>query len=282
MNGLNLIQQQYSSMSPAEKRIADCILKDPALVTKSTLVFLAKEAGVSPGSITNFAASLGFSGFSQLKINLAQNLPAEGEVRAGAGSGQNRVLRSMIESARSSFEATLETVSEGDFSEAAGILAGAGRIIVIGFAYSAPVAEDLAFRLMALGLPAQAMTDSLAADLACSSLGERGVLLAVSHSGRTKEVLRCAQTAKQAGARILSLTSYAKSPLAELSDIHFVAVSNEALNYQVSMTARLTHLLLGDYLLELTAERIGAGAVERVDSILDVLEQNREAIRGGD
>ncbi|MDO4548489.1 MAG: transcriptional regulator, partial [Clostridia bacterium] len=74
MNALSLIQKNYSSMSPVEKRIADCILADPEAAINATVVYISAKAEVSEGSVMNFASMLGFKGFSQMKINLAQNL----------------------------------------------------------------------------------------------------------------------------------------------------------------------------------------------------------------
>ena len=280
MNSFSLIQQRYSSMSPVEKRIADCILEDPEHITKSTIVYLARKANVSQGSVSNFAVSLGFPGFSQLKINLAQNLPAAGETadsRADTAAGK-RTMRDLIESSRASFESTLDTVPAANFNEAAQILSEADHIILTGFAHSAPVAQDIAFRLMSLGLPAQVITDALVAHVACANLGEKGVLFAISHSGRTRDTVTCARIARQAGAKVICFTSYARNELSQLSDITFVSVSNEAQYYRESMTARLTQLIMGDCLVEMIAERIGPRAVERLDAIVDIFERNREAL----
>jgi len=276
MNFLNTIQQRYMSMSPVEKRIADCILEDPEMMTKSTVIYIAKKAGVSQGSVTNFAISLGASGFSQLKINIAQNLPAS---TSPSNTGEkNKVMHKMLESAKISFETTLDSLAEEDFKAAAEMLLNADRIIVVGFAHSAPVALDIATRLLSIGLPAQVINDALTANVACARLNEKGVLLAISHSGRTRDSLACAKTAKNVKAGVIGFTSYSVTPLSEISDITFVAVSNETQNYRESMTARLTQLIIGDCLVEYIAQKIGNDAVERQDSTAEIFESNREKL----
>ena len=64
MNALNLIKQRFPGMSSAEKRIADVILRDPKAATGMTVNFLAAAAGVSAGTVVNFANSLGLGGFT--------------------------------------------------------------------------------------------------------------------------------------------------------------------------------------------------------------------------
>lgn len=278
LNSLSLIQQRYSSMSPVEKRIADCILADPEQTTKSTVVFIAKKANVSQGSISNFAMSLGFSGFSQLKINLAQNLPSldTDTPLKGTSPNPNDVMRKLIESAKTSFESTSDTISYKSLKTGAELLLNANRIVLTGFAHSAPVAQDLAFRMMSIGLPAQAISDAVIANVACAQLTDKGVLLVISHSGRTKDALTCAKIAKRVNAKVICFTSYALNPLEQLSDVTFVAVSNESQNYRESMTARLTQLMIGDCLLDYIAREIGDEAVERMDSTVEIFESNRE------
>lgn len=264
-------------MSPVEKRIADCILADPELTTKSTVVYIAKAAGVSQGSITNFSLSLGFSGFSQLKINIAQNLPTSLENdNLSKHNSPNNTFRKLVDSAKSSFESTIDTISDDAIARASDILIHANRIVLTGFAHSAPITHDLAFRLMGIGLPAQAINDVLIANVACSQLTETDVLLAISHSGRTRETLTCARIAKKSNAKVICITSYARNPLALLSDIAFVAVSNESHSYRESMTARLTQLIIGDCLIDHITNEIGEKAIERLDSIIEVFESNRE------
>jgi len=265
-------------MSPVEKRIADYILANPELITKSTVVHISKEAGVSQGSITNFALSLGFPGFSQLKINLARNLPVSSENDSSVTlNSPNSILLKLIDSATTSFENTVDTISDDTIKLAADILIHANRIVLTGFAYSAPIAQDLAFRLMSIGLPAQAINDDLIAYVACSQLSENDVLLPISVTGRTKEILTCARMAKKKDAKVISFTSYARNPLSLLSDVVLIAVSNESHSYREAMTARLTQLVLGDCLVEYITNEIGEQAVERLDSVIEIFERNREA-----
>jgi DNA-binding MurR/RpiR family transcriptional regulator len=89
-------------------------------------------------------------------------------------------------------------------------------------------------------------------------------------------VLSCARIAKQAGAKVICFTSYARNPLVLLSDIAFVAVSNEAQNYRESMTARLTQLVIGDCLMDYVVRELGDEAVELLDSTVEIFESNRE------
>ena len=67
---LSLIKRRLASMTAGEKRIAGFILSEPQRTVGMTMKSLAGEVGVSEGSVANFAARLGYDGYTALKIAL--------------------------------------------------------------------------------------------------------------------------------------------------------------------------------------------------------------------
>jgi len=273
VNGLSLIQQKYARMSPVERRIADCILSAPSEAVNMTIGQMASAAQASEGSVVNFANGLGFKGFSQMKINLAQNLQsfsADESVRDGDSARD--IMRKLIRQVSASFESTCDAVGE-NLEAAADMLMTADRIVVVGFAYSQFVGSDLAFRLMRVGLPVQSYSDPLAAAIANTHLTEKSVIIAVSGSGRTRETIACAQTARESGARLICLTNHAESPLAQMSDIVLAAVSMEAITTHEPASARLTQLLICDALTRYILNRLDGRAIVSLNEVLRNYEQ---------
>lgn len=265
-------------MSPVEKKIADCIMSDLETAINSTVVYIAAKAGVSEGSVINFAVSLGCKGFSQLKINLAQYASTFSvQDRIQNDDIPKQVMRKLIDRAIASFESTYDTMDE-NLENAVDMLLHAGKIIVIGMGHSMSIANDLAIRMMRIGLPARAETDPLLASIASAQMQEKDVVFAVSSSGRTRDVLAVGKMAHSVGAKVICLTSYASSPLSKMSDIALVAVSLEAQNYHEATTARLTQLMIGDCLIDCMTSRIGNEAIVHLDKMVEIYEENRESI----
>lgn len=278
MNCLSLIRQRYADMSPVEKRIADCILAEPEKVMNSTLVYVATKAKVSEGSIINFSNSLGYKGFSQLKINLAQNVSSYStQDEVTAEDTPKQILRKLIDRAVTSFESTYDTLNH-ELGDAAELLLGAGKIVVVGVGHSTAIARDLSIRMMRIGLPAVVETDPLLAGIMSTQMKEKDVVFAISNSGRTKEVLMIAKAAHSIGVKVIALTSHSNSPLANISDVALVAVSVEAQNYREPTTARLTQLMIGDCLIDCLANRISSEAIVYLDKMAEVYEQHRESV----
>lgn len=269
MNPLNIIKQRFASMSAAEKRIADVILRDPKRASGMTINYLAASAGVSVGTVVNFANSLGFSGFSALKINLAQNLEdfkgfSFDDIEST--DSPKAALKKMVESACSSFRDTLMMIDEKALTDAARLLINAEKIEIYGAANSALVAQDAYQHMMRIGLPAYAVTDPLISGISASHLGKGSIAFGISHWGKTKSTVEAMRTAKARGASTICITSYSDSPICKVSDVVLVIVSHEVGQRREAWTSRLTHLLILDAL----CNYIGA---QRAEQSIELMEE---------
>jgi arabinose-5-phosphate isomerase len=123
-----------------------------------------------------------------------------------------------------------------------------GRVHVTGMGKSSHVGRKLASTLSSTGTPA-VFLDPVAAQHGDSGQLQPGdLVIAVSHSGRTREVLGCVRLLKENGASILSMVGDAQSPLALESEVVLhVPVSREACPLRLAPTSSTTcQLVVGD------------------------------------
>jgi DNA-binding MurR/RpiR family transcriptional regulator len=113
---------------------------------------------------------------------------------------------------------------------------------------STAVALDAAYRLRALGCVVDAPADPLTAQLAAAQLPPDGVCLAVSHTGATRTTVDTARRARRAGAAVVALTSYARSPLSETSTHVLVAGGQDLVFGLETSASRIAHLAAVDAL----------------------------------
>ncbi|MFF9853402.1 SIS domain-containing protein [Streptomyces litmocidini] len=118
----------------------------------------------------------------------------------------------------------------------------------MGAGLSGAVALDTAYRLRALGCAVDAPADPLTAQLAASQLASADVCLAISHTGATRSTVDAVRGARRAGARVVTLTSYARSPLSESSDCALVAGGQDLVFGLETVASRLAHLTVIDAL----------------------------------
>ena len=125
-----------------------------------------------------------------------------------------------------------------------------GRIVVTGMGKSGHIGNKIAATLASTGTPSFFMHPGEASHGDLGMITGQDVLLAVSYSGETDEVLTILPLVKRMGAKMLSLTGKPKSTLARAADVHLdVSVSEEACPLNLAPTASTTATLaMGDAL----------------------------------
>lgn len=125
-----------------------------------------------------------------------------------------------------------------------------GRVVVTGMGKSGLICQKIAATLSSTGRSAYFMhpAEALHGDLGMIVSGD--VLLAVSNSGETDEVVRLLELVRRLGARIVALTGNRDSTLARQADVHLdVGVSEEACSLDLLPTASTTAAMaMGDAL----------------------------------
>ncbi len=130
------------------------------------------------------------------------------------------------------------------------MLACKGRVVVIGLGKSGHVGSKIAATLASTGSPAFALhpTEAMHGDL--GMVTSQDVILAISYSGKTAELLSLVPSIKHLGAKLISLTGDLKSPLARAADVSLcIAIDQEACPLGLAPTASTSAtLVMGDAL----------------------------------
>ena len=141
------------------------------------------------------------------------------------------------------------------------ILNSHGRLIVSGMGKSGHVARKIAATMASTGTPAYFVHPAEASHGDLGMIARDDVLLALSNSGESEELLRIVPLIKRQGARLISMTGAPESTLAREADIHLdAAVAQEACPLNLAPTASTTAALaLGDALAVALLDARGFG-----------------------
>lgn len=140
---------------------------------------------------------------------------------------------------------------DGSFAAACKLcLETSGRVVVTGMGKSGHIGGKIAATLASTGTPSFFMHPAEASHGDLGMITEQDLLLAVSYSGETQEVVTILPLVKRMGTRLLSLTGKPGSTLARAADVHLnVAVDEEACPLNLAPTASTTATLaMGDAL----------------------------------
>lgn len=150
----------------------------------------------------------------------------------------------------------------GEFSLAVKLILGCkGRLIVSGIGKSGHVARKIASTMASTGTPAYFVHPAEASHGDLGMIARNDVLLAISNSGESEELLRIVPLIKRQGARLVAMTGVPNSALAREADVHLdAAVEHEACPHNLAPTASTTAAMaLGDALAVALLDARGFG-----------------------
>ena len=253
---LPILRGSYAHMTRTEKRIADYVSAHLSEVMDQTISTLASEVGTSEITISRFCKKLGFSGLQSFKIALAAELHTQGPEEncdIALGDTTAAVVEKVFRNIADGLRDTLRLLDSSAMQSAAARIRGARRIALCGFGSSAVVCHDIETRFLRFGIAAQACSDAHQQAAAVSLLGPEDVMIAVSHTGTTAELLDTVRTARAAGAAVIVITSRAHAPLAKLGTIVLHGGGRAAPYNAEAVPSRLVHMAIVDALCTLIA-----------------------------
>ena len=234
----------------SEKKVAEYVLQHPEAVIGKSITSLADAAGTSEPTVVRFCRRLGLNGYMELKMSLARNLPSSRYIHKDVNDEDSvpEIFNKMFRSATEAFSHAMTRLDLDLIGRAAGALAAAKKIEFYGVGGSAIVARDAHHKFFRLGIPCNAYDDPHMQVMSAALLGERDVVVAVSHTGSTKDIIEAARMAKTVGATVIGITGEGKTPLSRLCQIVISVESQEAALRLAPMTSRLVQLAVMDVL----------------------------------
>ncbi|QAY71445.1 MurR/RpiR family transcriptional regulator [Xylanimonas protaetiae] len=265
-----------SSLQPSERRVADVVADDLARSVECTAQQLADLAGVGRASVVRTARTLGYEGYPQLRVAVARELAFGPAPDAPAGDGTAvGALRAAIETFGRSLPRMTAALTEDAVEDFLGALDTAGRVVVAASGLSTPLGLDVAMRLGAAGRPCEFLPDTLAQHIAARQLGPGSVCLALSGSGASRPTLTTAGAARDAGAHVLAVTSFAGSPLVGIAHTALVVPPvTGSFRDELLHTSRAALGLVLEHLVELLVERRGGRSAAARAAVLAVLGES--------
>ena len=241
------IKMHYNKMGKAEKRIADCIFDNPEKVVSLSIVELAEECGCSEATIVRFSKRIGVSGYQELKLKLAsegKTLPINSSIKTEDSAFV--VYEKLCNDIYLSLEKTKKVLEPDNLEAACEKIINAKRIVLFGLGNSASVAMDASHKLLRAGLNAIAYNDNHMQVIAASHLTENDVVIAVSHSGASKDIIDALKISKQKKATTISITGRKKSPLLKYTDIPLITSADETEYSILALNSRIVQLAIID------------------------------------
>ena len=247
---LDSIRTQLDVLSKSEKKVAIAVLKNPDLAVSGNITALAKNAQVSEPTVVRFCRALGYDGWHEFKLKLAQGL-ALALPHADESLAQDDLAADLVSKICSRSLNTLldlrNNLNPAAIEQALELLARANKIEFYGQGTSGIVAADAQHKFFRSGVPTVAYADPHIHSISASLLKKGDVVVAISQRGNSAALLRSVQIARKAGADVVALTP-SGTPLAELATVLVPIDLSFNIDPYTPISARLAHLVVIDIL----------------------------------
>lgn len=233
MSCLVYLKAVRNELSVNEKKIADFILNNAALIRDYSSQNLAASVGVSQSSIIKFSQKLNYRGFTDLKLAIHESVvksegPDQLTVKANNNGHQADSIAQQLNIIKhDALMTTMELNDEENMLAAVDLLARSKRIQIVALGAGSLVARNFASLLIQIGKSVIADVDTYIQLSSIATLGKDDVVFVISFSGQSAKMVQLTQQAKKTGASIISLTNYSANPIRSLADIRLFSVGKE-------------------------------------------------------
>ena len=251
-NFWELLQQRQGQLTRSGHAVADYLLQHADEAQYLSISSLARECNVAEATVFRFCRALRFDGYHEMRIALAQanatgTMSSQRELQPGAST------ETLFEHASArlftAINGTQNALSAEAVDEAARMLREAKQVFCFGQGGSMLLANDICARFASLSTKFRTSGDSHLQLLTASLMNEADVVLFVSYSGATRDMMETLRTAKAAGAKIILLTHYEDSPGASLADVVLRCGAQESPLDSGSIPIKVAVLYVGEVLV---------------------------------
>ncbi|HEI8866476.1 TPA: SIS domain-containing protein [Serratia odorifera] len=245
------IKMSLSSLNPTERSIVEWLIIKGNITKDTGLREVAGCLDVSEPLIVKVAKKIGYSGFRELRSALVSYfdfLPYEKEEEITADDNLDTVLDKVFSN---SIQVLKEAQSVADtqvIAQAAALIYQARRVVILGVGGSASVCQDFEHKLLRIGILSHTYSDFHLMLMVASQLDEQDVVMVISQSGDTRELLNAAEIAKTRRAKVICITNDYVSPLSQCADLSIFSPAMSGPLLGQNAVARIVQLNLLDTL----------------------------------
>ena len=246
-----MLRTKRDSLTKSGAIVADYLMQHAEDAQYLSISSLANECGVAEATIFRFCRSLGFQGYNEMKIALAKATatatPTAAKLEPGADT--QLLITHAYNTAVEALNGTRNMLDAEAIDRAATLLQRARQVYFFGQGGSQVLAGDIWARFSMLSTKFRTAGDSHMQAITASLMGSEDVILFISYSGCTRDMMDTLHLAKENGAKVILVTHYADAPGAVLADVVLLCGAKENPLDSGSVPAKLAMLFVANVLV---------------------------------
>ncbi|RNA66628.1 MurR/RpiR family transcriptional regulator [Alteribacter keqinensis] len=200
-------------LNDTDDQIIEYILANKEEVTDCSIQALASRLYTVPNTITRLCKKLGYTGYSQLKNSLMEEIEEEAVAPKDSFSFN--------------LDKTLSLIDHDKVSQVAKMMVNARKVLFFGVGDTAPYCELMVKNLKIVSKQTEFSIHRHETLFAMEQLTKQDMAFFLSMSGETKDVLDMAEIGKEKGVKLVSLTHFTHNSLKTLTDVNLYCYSPE-------------------------------------------------------
>jgi RpiR family transcriptional regulator, carbohydrate utilization regulator len=222
---LERIQDHYGTLRKSERVVADYLRDNAGARLDASITEFGKTLGVSEATISRVSRALGYDGFPDLKLSMAEgrrdskssfvNLPVEIDESDSLVRTSDKLASLLV----SGLEGTQRLLDAQRLEQAVDALHRARKIVFVGVGGAAAICDEAAHLFIKAGFDAASYRDGYTQIIVAAKLGPEDVLVGISHTGTTETVSEAMALARDNGAKTLAITSDPQSDVAKAGTV---------------------------------------------------------------
>jgi DNA-binding MurR/RpiR family transcriptional regulator len=272
------IKTASEGLKPAERTIADFVLGCPGDVIHMSISQLAKRSQVGESTIMRFCRTIGFSGYQEFKLRLAQDLVESAAYiheKISFNDRADELSSKIFQINLKAVEDTRASLDADQVDKAATALVNARKIEIYGIGYSYFTALDTKFKLLRMGLIADAFGDGHLQAMGAAGLTKRDAAIGISHSGASRDTVDALSLARDSGAQVIAITNFSPSRMTEMADLVLLTSANDTPLGGEVLTSRIAQLCVVDVLSAATAIKLGKSCLKSIQKTSEAVKNKR-------
>ncbi|MBW8350092.1 MurR/RpiR family transcriptional regulator [Bacillus sp. IITD106] len=226
-----MISSIYNTLTKSEQKVAEVVKEHLKDVVYWSVSDLAEHAEVGETTVLRFCRKLGYRGYQDFKLSIAQNAVDLNKKEYGVVQETDsvEVLAQKVTAENSkTLQNTLSLLEPLNIERATEKISNANKVYIFGVGASGIMAQQAQYRFMRLGFNAQCATDSHIIAMNCAVARKEDVVIGISTSGSTKDLVDAIEIAKKNDAFIICITNHIKSPITKFGDLVLLTSAKES------------------------------------------------------
>jgi DNA-binding MurR/RpiR family transcriptional regulator len=287
---LDRIVTYQSQMPVTMAKIAAVLIDDPKAPLTLSITELAERAGTSAATVTRFCRLIGYAGFSELRVGIAEDVGRGGAKAAwiadigrsfGPDDPPEEIRNTLFNTHVLSLQTTAGLLDIPTAVRVAKTIVKSRHLDVYGVGGSALTALEMEARLYRVGIRVHAWSELHDGLTSAAILDHQCVAIGISNTGRTEETIQTLTVAKASGAYTVAITANPDSPLARIADDVLIAASPHGYLQPADLSARHCQLFVVDFLYLLIAQLDFDRTTRLLAASGAAVAPRRRPVRGG-